>query len=282
MNQCETLLALHEIRRDWQKKNQRVALVPTMGNLHAGHCSLIEKAKQFADKVVVSIFVNPLQFGPNEDFGRYPRTLEEDYSKCQLLGVDAVFAPPMGEVHPVLKEYVQVSVPSISDELCGKSRPGFFYGISTVVAKLFNLVQPHMAIFGEKDYQQVCVIQRMIQELHYPIELIVGETIREQDGLAMSSRNQYLSPEERVRAPELYRTLELLKKQIELGDKRVTEASRAAFDRLGEQGFKMDYLVARSLQKFEAITEPTEPFKLLLACWLGQTRLIDNITVGTL
>ncbi len=264
------IISVRELRAEWARQGLKVALVPTMGNLHAGHLSLVRLAQAQADRVVVSIFVNPLQFGPTEDFAHYPRTLAQDVAACTAVGVDAVFSPSTRLMHPTLKEYVQVRVPGLSDQLCGQSRPGFFYGVATVVTKLFNLTQPDVAVFGEKDYQQYLVIERLVQELQYPIRLILAPIVREVDGLAMSSRNGYLSPQERALAPTLYQQLQVIKGQIKAGKEPVAACQEAGHV-LSAQGFSMDYLVPWP--------NPQDPKKLLLACWLGKTRLIDNISL---
>ena len=208
METVNTIAAMRQRVAAWRRADERIAFVPTMGNLHAGHIHLVTQAMAMADRVVCSIFVNPMQFGPNEDFERYPRTLAEDSAKLQQVKADLLFAPPVEEVYPSgHKAATQLSVPGVSEGLCGASRPGHFVGVATVVAKLFNIVQADVALFGEKDYQQLQVIRHMVADLCFPIEIMGVPTVREADGLAMSSRNGYLSREERVKAPAIYRSL---------------------------------------------------------------------------
>ncbi|MDX1974371.1 MAG: pantoate--beta-alanine ligase [Rickettsiales bacterium] len=258
---------------------KRIALVPTMGALHEGHASLVRIARQHADAVAVSVFVNPKQFGVNEDFDKYPRTLESDIHTLREAGVSLVYAPPIQDIYP--EGYATtVSVSGLDSILCGASRPGHFNGVATVVTKLLLRTLPHVAIFGEKDYQQLCIIRRLVTDLDMPIQIIGAPIMREDDGLALSSRNRYLTPEERAIAPTLYRTLTAMAARLENG-----EALAAVLEdgkkQITAAGFKLDYLDARAEGTLAALDTLNGPARLLVAAWLGKTRLIDNITVGT-
>lgn len=265
----------------WRKNGEGIALVPTMGNLHAGHLSLVEEARQRAKRVVVSIFVNPLQFGPHEDYARYPRTPEEDRRKLLEFGVDALFSPTVEEMYPRgLERSAFVEVPTLSEILCGASRPAHFRGVATVVAKLFNLVQPDVAVFGEKDYQQLLLVKRMVADLNFPVEIIGAPTVREPDGLAMSSRNQYLSHEERLRAPWLYRALCEARAAILAGERDFKALSERQMRKLQQVGFKLDYFAIRRADDLATADPNDRPLRILAAAWLGKTRLIDNLGVA--
>lgn len=259
---------------------KKIALVPTMGNLHNGHLALVQQAKQVADYVVVSIFVNPLQFAPHEDFNTYPRTPEEDIEKLKLCDADILFLPHADEIYPKAKMPIsRVIVPGLSDELCGKTRPHFFYGVTTVVSKLFNIVQPHIAIFGEKDFQQLVIIRQMVKDLNFPITILSGTTVREADGLALSSRNRYLNSEERVNAPQLYATLLWIKEQIISGQRDYENLCKLAGQKLEAHDFSIDYIAVRSSPSLQPPTDQDQSLVVLAAAWLGKTRLIDNVTV---
>ncbi len=261
-------------------QNKKIALVPTMGNLHQGHLSLIQQAQILVDKVVVSIFVNPMQFGPNEDFANYPRTLTQDMTCLAESQCDIVFIPNHDELYPIpLAKHTKVSVPELSDDLCGISRPQFFYGVSTIVCKLFNIVQPHIAIFGEKDFQQLMIIRKMVADLCLPIEIISGPIVREQDGLAMSSRNVYLTATERTKAPQLFQIISRLAQQLENGDHDYASLIDGATQQLVEAGFKTDYVAIRRQQDLQAATADDKSLIILAAAFLGKTRLIDNVKV---
>lgn len=268
--------------RAWRAMRRRagasVAFVPTMGNLHAGHAALVDRARETADFVIVSVFVNPTQFTPGEDYERYPRTLEPDLELAGAHEADAVFAPTPAEIYPGGTEgATTVEVPGLSDILCGASRPGHFRGVESVVARLFNLVEPEYAMFGEKDYQQLLVIRRMTAELLFPIEIVGVPTVREDDGLALSSRNQYLAPEERKRAAALYGALAAAAKALAAGaEPAAVEAEGAAA--LVAAGFRTDYFAVRDAAM---LGPPAAGRRLvvLAAAWLGDTRLIDNIQV---
>lgn len=264
----------------WRRNGDNIALVPTMGNLHAGHLSLVEEAKQRARRVVVSIFVNPLQFGPTEDYARYPRTPEEDRQKLLEFGVDVLFSPTVEEMYPRgLERSTFVEVPALSEILCGAFRPAHFRGVTTVVVKLLNLVQPDVAVFGEKDYQQLLIVRQMVEDLNFPVEIIGAPTVREPDGLAMSSRNQYLSYEERLRAPWLYRALCEARTAILAGERDFKALSERQMHKLQQVGFKLDYFVI--CRPDLATADPNDrPLRILAAAWLGKTRLIDNLGVA--
>ena len=285
MNIYNEIAPLKTVIWENKKLNKSLALVPTMGNLHAGHLSLVKKAKECADKVIVSIFVNPLQFGPNEDFASYPRSLEADAEKLLNMGVDFVFAPTDPLMYPYLKNQKStcVSLPGLSDELCGASRPGFFYGITTVLSKLFNIIQPDIAIFGEKDYQQLIIVRRMVEDLNFPIKIIGMPIIREPDGLALSSRNQYLNIEERQKAPILYFTLCEMREKILADYKNYNTIINDSIGNLNKLGFKVDYMSLRcdasNLSPVNNIesNNKNKKYIILTAAVLGKTRLLDNI-----
>ncbi|WP_201501804.1 pantoate--beta-alanine ligase [Psychrobacter cibarius] len=272
-------------KNDNQDGPQRIALVPTMGNLHAGHLELVKIAKQHADIVVVSIFVNPTQFGEGEDFDSYPRTLDEDVAKLASVDTDYVFAPSIEEMYPVLPPPTSVLAGAITTQLCGQSRPGHFDGVGIVVSKLFNIVQPDMAIFGQKDYQQLAIIKQLVRDLSYPIEIIGAPIVRAADGLALSSRNQYLSATEREVAPVIHQALQYLAKQLEKGEQSqqaVQSLLAETHQRITDAGFIIDYLDIKT-DTLESLTNDTVTFNaenknlmILVAAWLGRARLLDN------
>lgn len=272
-------------KNDNQDSPQRIALVPTMGNLHAGHLELVKIAKQHADIVVVSIFVNPTQFGAGEDFDSYPRTLDEDVAKLATVDTDYVFAPSIEEMYPVLPPPTSVLAGAITTQLCGQSRPGHFDGVGIVVSKLFNIVQPDMAVFGQKDYQQLAIIKQLVRDLSYPIEIIGAPIVRAADGLALSSRNQYLSATEREVAPVIHQALQYLAKQLEKGEQsqQVVQSLLAeTHQRITDAGFIIDYLDIKT-DTLESLTNDTVTFNvenkslmILVAAWLGRARLLDN------
>jgi pantoate--beta-alanine ligase len=271
------LAALRARIGEWKRSGLRVGFVPTMGNLHAGHHSLVALARQHADRVVASVFVNPTQFGPNEDFARYPRTPETDAAGLQDAGCDLLWLPSVETMYPFGPEAtVQVRVPGVTGTLEGAHRPGHFDGVATVVARLFNQVQPDIAMFGRKDYQQLAVIRYLARDLAFPIEIIAGETLREADGLAMSSRNQYLSAGERQVAPTIHRTLQGMAAAIRAGRPRMQVEAQAAADLVGA-GFTVDYSVVRRPDLAEPQDGEPGPRVALVAARLGRTRLIDNI-----
>lgn len=280
------MLTLHDIAElrahlNLPRRNgQRIALVPTMGNLHAGHLALVDAARRDADVVVATIFVNPLQFGAGEDFERYPRTLEADTQALARHGCDIVFAPSANTLYPQGRDHqTQVSVPQVSEGLCGANRPGHFAGVATVVSLLFHLVQPDTAYFGRKDYQQLTVIRKMVTDLHFPIDIVGVPTQRAEDGLALSSRNAYLSTAERQRAPALYRVLCQVRDALQ-GDEPPASALREGLASLAAEGFKPDYLELRRTQDLGPVALETRETILLVAAHLGTTRLIDNLPVS--
>lgn len=257
-------------------KQKSVAFVPTMGNLHAGHLHLVELAKQQAKCVVVSIFVNPLQFGANEDLANYPRTLEEDCEKLKLAGVDVVFTPTVETMYPT-EQTILVEPLAIANDLCGASRPGHFRGVATVVLKLFNMVRPDVAVFGKKDFQQLFIIREMVKQLNLPIEIVAGETMREPDGLAMSSRNGYLLPGQRVEAQRLHRALQQVLDAIQGGNTDFPALESQTTQYLTQLGWVVDYIAVRSsLTLLPANVDDTR-LVVLGAARQGRTRLIDNI-----
>ncbi len=254
-----------------------IAFVPTMGNLHEGHIELVRIARQHGSCVVVSIFVNPLQFGPNEDFDKYPRTLQADCDKLRGLA-DVVFAPSVAEMYPE-PQTLFVEPPPIANELCGTFRPGHFRGMATVVLKLFNLVQPHVAIFGKKDYQQLAIIRQMVSQFNLPIEIVGAETSRAADGLALSSRNQYLSPEERTEAAQMSQILKGVKSALESGTQDYTMLEQGAAGALAKRGWQVEYVAVRAQAGLAAPVTGERRLVVLAAARLGKTRLIDNIEV---
>lgn len=256
-----------------------ISFVPTMGNLHEGHLDLVRLARAHGKTVVASIFVNPLQFGPNEDFQKYPRTLSEDCAKLEAVGCDVVFAPTVNELYPTPQQ-TEILPPPVADELCGAFRPGHFRGVATVVAKLFNIVQPAVAVFGKKDYQQLFVIRTMVQELNFPIRIVGAETVRAEDGLALSSRNGYLSEAERAEAPRLYRTLGCMARALSGGDRNFAGLEANARTELESNGWRVDYVSIRDPRSLMPASEGLDRFAVLGAAWLGATRLIDNIEIS--
>ncbi|MDK4649421.1 pantoate--beta-alanine ligase [Kingella kingae] len=268
-----------EALRQWRKTVGSVAFVPTMGNLHEGHLSLVQRAKQEAEHVVVSIFVNRLQFGQGEDFDKYPRTLEQDAAKLRDAGVTVLFAPDERELYPNVSQQYQVEPPHLQNELCGAFRPGHFRGVATVVAKLFNIVQADVACFGKKDYQQLAIIQGMVADLNMPIRIVPVDTGRADDGLALSSRNQYLSADERVEAPRLYQQLTWIADEIRAGNQAYSELENAAKDVLISHGWQVDYVEIRSASSLHIARLGDKKLVVLAAARLGSTRLIDNLEI---
>jgi len=271
---------LPDLRRQvaqWKQEGLRVGLTPTMGNLHAGHYSLVELARRHAERVVASTFVNPTQFGPGEDLSRYPRTPEADEEGLARAACDALWRPSADTMYPYgAANAVAIRVPGVTDVLEGAHRPGHFDGVATVVARLFNQVQPDVAVFGRKDYQQLAVIRYLVADLAFPVELVAAETVRDHDGLALSSRNQYLSAAERTVAPVLYATLLAMRDAVRAGA-GIGEARAQAARRLAEAGFEPDYVVIRRPDLSEPRDDETGPLVALAAARLGRTRLIDNL-----
>lgn len=280
MQTIETADVLRDQLADWRASDEHIALVPTMGNLHQGHVSLIELAREHAEKVVVSIFVNPAQFGQDEDFENYPRTMDRDTRRAKRAGADLIFAPSVETMYPFgLDGATSIAVPIISEEFCGSFRPGHFDGVSSVVSRLFSLVQPDVAVFGQKDYQQQLVIRRLVRDLNLPIRIVTAETIREDDGLAMSSRNQYLNDQEREIAPELYKALRATGKKLQAGQREFSELEATALGQLRQAGFEPDYVGIRRAEDLSVPDRDCDELVVLAAANLGNTRLIDNIVV---
>ncbi|MBS7843204.1 pantoate--beta-alanine ligase [Pseudomonas fluorescens] len=277
----ETVLALRAFLKRMRSENKKVALVATMGNLHEGHVALIDVAKRNADFVVASIFVNPLQFGPAEDLAKYPRTPEADQARLRDAGCDLVFLPSVSEVYPHgFESQTIVSVPTVSEGLCGAARPGHFDGMATVVNKLFNIVQPDVAVFGEKDYQQLTVIRSMVRSLNIPIEILGAPTIRAADGLALSSRNGYLSDQERAAAPILYQCINEMVLSLQNGQLHVERLLADNRKRLISAGFQLEYLEIRTARDLAVTSYIHGQLIILVAAHLGKTRLIDNVMVS--
>jgi pantoate--beta-alanine ligase len=248
-----------------------------MGNLHAGHVSLVDLAKQHGQPVVASIFVNPLQFGAGEDFERYPRTLAADCEQLAAAGCDLVFAPDVAELYPVPQTFTVQPPESLANDLCGAFRPGHFAGVATVVLKLFNLVQPHVAVFGRKDFQQLHVIRALVEQFNLPIAIVAGDTLREADGLAMSSRNGYLDASERIQAPALQRELAAVVAAVQAGGRDYEALCTAAARHLKMAGWRVDYVALRDAATLQPPTPDSTRLVVLGAAWLGRTRLIDNL-----
>lgn len=279
-----TLSKVKDLRAAIAQQKQlgkRVALVPTMGNLHAGHLALVRKAREVADYVVTSIFVNPLQFGPGEDLDKYPRTLDADKAALVNGGNNLLYVPSVDQIYPNgMEAHTKVIVPGLTETHCGQSRPGHFTGVTTVVNILFNQVQPNVALFGEKDFQQVAVIRKMAKDLNLPITIETVPTVRESSGLAMSSRNGYLSPEERTAAATLYRVLSDTRARIEQGDREFAALSQLAQDQLSAAGFTLDYFSIAESETLAPASSASRDITLLVAAFLGKTRLIDNLSLS--
>ncbi|EEZ6257746.1 pantoate--beta-alanine ligase [Escherichia coli] len=273
----ETLPLLRQQIRRLRMEGKRVALVPTMGNLHDGHMKLVDEAKARADVVVVSIFVNPMQFDRPEDLARYPRTLQEDCEKLNKRKVDLVFAPSVKEIYPNGTEtHTYVDVPGLSTMLEGASRPGHFRGVSTIVSKLFNLVQPDITCFGEKDFQQLALIRKMVADMGFDIEIVGVPIMRAKDGLALSSRNGYLTAEQRKIAPGLYKVLSSIADKLQAGERDLDEIITIAGQELNEKGFRADDIQIRDADTLLEVSETSKRAVILVAAWLGDARLIDN------
>lgn len=280
MDQVEQVADVRGRVAAWRSAGERVALVPTMGNLHQGHLTLVREALEVADRVVASIFVNPLQFGPGEDLDAYPRTLAEDRRRLAEAGCDLLFTPTPDVVYPRGRAaQTRVEVPGLSDILCGASRPGHFTGVTTVVCKLLNMAQPDVALFGEKDFQQLLVIRRMVEDLEMPVAIHAVATVRESDGLAMSSRNGYLSADERARAPALHRALTSAAAVLRDGEpiEAVEQTARTA---ISQAGLEPDYVTVRTASDLEPASTEDAALIILAAAYLGRARLIDNLRVS--
>ena len=286
MELTQTREAIRALSRTWREAREPIAFVPTMGNLHAGHLALVAAAATECPRVVVSIFVNPLQFAPGEDFDTYPRTLEADLAALGDAGVDAVFAPSVREMYPTGPEpATRVLVSGLGGMLCGRSRPGHFDGVTTVVSKLFNIVLPDVAVFGEKDYQQLAIIRRMVADLCFPVRIVGHPTQREPDGLALSSRNQYLTAQERAVAPALYQALraaadELVRVGCGEKSRHIVAIQQAAMDNLTREGFDPEYFEIRESGTLASPGPDSCRLVILAAATLGGARLIDNLSVA--
>jgi pantoate--beta-alanine ligase len=280
-SRMQTVTTIAEVRAQvakWRAAHERVVFVPTMGNLHAGHVSLIEAARRHGKRFVASIFVNPMQFGPNEDFAHYPRTPTQDAKMLSDAGCDLMFMPDVGEIYPNgAEKATRVEVPGISNILCGEFRPGHFEGVATIVAKLFNIVDADVAIFGEKDFQQITVIRRMAADLCLRVEIIGAPTVREADGLAMSSRNQYLDEAQRKLAPAIYRQLQQAVAALQSGVRDYAGIESAGRSALDGAGFRTDYFSVRDAKTLAPAKPDTRNFVVLTASRLGKARLIDNV-----
>jgi pantoate--beta-alanine ligase len=268
---------LRELVRGWRQDGETVALVPTMGSLHRGHMSLISLAQEYAERVVVSIFVNPTQFGSGEDFDAYPRSLDNDRRRLSRVSVEVVFTPGDDEIYPYGQDHATtVSVPDISNILCGDDRPGHFVGVTSVVCRLFNIVQPSVAVFGQKDYQQLVIIRRMAADLRMPLKILAGQTQREKDGLAMSSRNRYLTDQQRTAAPGLHAAVRQCRERILAGEIDYAGMEASGAMQLADAGFETDYFVVRKAGDL-SLPEPDSRYLVVMAAArLGRARLIDN------
>ncbi len=281
MQVIQSLPVLRDQVVEWRSAGDSIVFVPTMGNLHAGHMSLVQHARALGSRVIVSIYVNPTQFGINEDFGSYPRTLEQDCRQLLGNGADMVFTPDESTMYPLgTRRATHISVPGISSKLDGKHRPGHFDGVATVVCRLFAMVAPDVAVFGQKDFQQLMIIRQMTTDLSLPIDVVGAPTVREADGLAMSSRNQYLGDDERARAPIIYRELCRIADALKQGRRDFGALRREAIATLQDAGFKPDYVAIRDPRTLRKSSDSDAQFVVLVAAMLGQARLIDNLTVG--
>ena len=280
MQTVHSVAQVREYVRGWHNKGLSVGFVPTMGNLHDGHISLIREARARCDVVVVSIFVNPTQFGPNEDFDRYPRTLDADAAALVEAGTDLLFAPSVEEMYPLGQNQTWVDVDQLGDHLCGASREGHFRGVTTVVSKLLNIVQPDVAVFGEKDFQQLAILRRMCEELLFPVKIVGAATSRETDGLARSSRNGFLSDSERTLAPQLYAHLQQLKADIDAGERDFRALESHISQSLNAAAFSVDYLTIVNAKTLAPAGPQDTDLVAAVAAKLGSTRLIDNISLA--
>jgi len=280
MDTVTTVAAVRECVRRWRSEGRRVAFVPTMGNLHAGHVSLIDAARRHGDRFIASIFVNPMQFGPNEDYAQYPRTPTQDARMLTDAGCNLMFMPDVAAIYPNGSERAtRVDVPSLSRILDGEFRPGHFEGVSTIVSTLFHIVEPDVAVFGEKDFQQLTIIRRMVADLCMPVEIVGAPTVRDTDGLAMSSRNQYLTQAERQTAPVIYQTLQAAAQRLQAGDTDFKSIEQTGINTLEKAALKPDYFSIRRAQDLGAPTPDTQHLVVLTAARLGKARLIDNVQI---
>jgi len=278
MQVIDTVGALRAQVKAWRREGMTIGFVPTMGNLHEGHLSLVNKAKELSDKVVVSIFVNPLQFDDKDDLAAYPRTVADDIKQLTSVECDTVFTPTVDMMYPQgMAAHTNIIVPEMDDKLCGLKRPGHFDGVATVVTKLLNMVQTDVAVFGEKDYQQLLLIKRLVADLNVPVDIVAAPTHRESSGLAMSSRNQYLTSEQKQVAAELYQVLQSVHDALLVGDDSMSAIQHAAILELEQLGFEPDYLDIRRAEDLAAATAEDKKLRILVAAKLGKARLIDNI-----
>ena len=279
MRIARTIAEAREAVRQAKQAGKRVGFVPTMGYLHEGHLSLIDLCRKHADYIAVSIFVNPTQFGPGEDYERYPRDFERDRKLLEARGVDLLFAPSVEEMYPE-SPLIRFQIEQLADHLCGPKRPGHFPGVLLVVAKLFNVIQPDVAVFGQKDLQQLVIIKRLVRDLDFPVEIVAGPTVREPDGLAMSSRNEYLSPKERQNATVLYRALQQAKALIEEGERSAVAIIEAMREMIAQvEGARIDYIEIVELERLQPIERLEGRFAIALAVFIGPARLIDNLVL---
>ncbi|MHB1870673.1 MAG: pantoate--beta-alanine ligase [Steroidobacteraceae bacterium] len=280
MHRATSIAEVRAAVREWRRGGERVVFVPTMGNLHAGHMSLIEAARAHGERFIASIFVNPMQFGPNEDFAHYPRTPERDAHMLRDAGCDLMFSPDVTEMYPRgAVQSTRLEVPGLSDILCGEFRPGHFQGVATVVCKLLHIVEPDAAVFGEKDFQQLAVIRRLVSDLCMPVHIIAAPTVRDADGLAMSSRNQYLSAAERARAPALHRALAAAAGRLAGGERDYSAIERDGLRTLEAEGFRPDYFAIKRADDLAPPGPDSHHLVVLTAAHLGKARLIDNVQV---
>ena len=280
MDQANSVSELRQYVQHWKGHKQSIAFVPTMGNLHAGHLSLIAKGQSLCDRSICSIFVNPMQFGPNEDFNHYPRTLDSDLGLLESVGCDLVYLPTASELYPQgLENISQVIVTDLTDTFEGAHRPGHFTGVATIVAKLFNIVKPDISVFGKKDFQQYCVIKKMTRDLNLDVEIIGQETTREASGLATSSRNQYLNDDQKKQAALIYQTLQDSAASINAGETDFEKLEKQATERLNQSGFDTDYFSICNADTLKSATSEDKKLVILVTARLGETRLLDNIEV---
>ena len=280
MDQANTISELRQYVQHWKDHKQSIAFIPTMGNLHQGHMSLIEKGMSLCDRSICSIFVNPMQFGPNEDFNHYPRTLDQDIALLESIGCDLVYMPTASELYPHgLENISQIIVTDLTGTYEGAHRPGHFTGVATIVAKLFNIVKPDISVFGKKDYQQYCVIKKMTQDLNLDVEIIGQETSREPSGLATSSRNQYLNEEQKSQAALIYATLKEASDKILKGDNNFASIEKQSIERLQQVGFDTDYFNVCNADTLKPATNKDRKLVILVTASLGDTRLLDNIEI---
>jgi len=280
VKQIESIDDLRAAIADWREGGARIALVPTMGNLHRGHLALVDIAAEHADHVIVSVFVNPTQFGPNEDYENYPRTLETDVRRLARTGADILFAPAVDEMYPGGTDgSTSLSVTVCQDELEGAARPGHFDGVASVVCRLMNICNPDVAVFGQKDYQQLVVLQRMVTDLHLPVKIVAGATVRNEDGLALSSRNNYLDDDQRITATAIYQSLKAVATMLEEGDRDYAALEQSAGEQISAAGLDPDYVAIRTADQLAVPDNTSTHLVVLAAARLGDIRLIDNLLV---